>query len=245
MSMTFGLDRCYSFINTQLQAPRPARAGGPASIKCITVSRQSGCGAHVFAEELAARLQSHLPQSPVPWTIFDSGLMEAVLRDHHLPSRLAAFMPEDKVSQLDDIVLQLLSLHPPTETLVMQTSETILRLAELGNVIIVGRGANIITAGLPRVLHVRLVGSVAQRVTHMKTFDKLNEKDALARIAREDTGRSRYLKRYFGKDIDDPLLYHLIINTDCTTLREAAEIVGGLALHRGAPGVAAPVKAAA
>lgn len=245
MNTPFGLDQCYSFINCHLQAPRPGRAGGADWIRCITISRQSGCGAHVFAEELAAWLQSHLPGSPAPWTIFDGGLVEAVLHDHHLPSRLAAFMPEDRVSQLDDIIHQLLSQHPPTELLVRQTSETILRLAELGNVIIVGRGANIITARLPRILHVRLVGSVEQRVAHMKAFDKLNEKDALARIAREDTGRRRYLKRYLGKDIDDPLHYHLIINTDRTTLGEAAVIVGDLALHRSRPEPAAHVKAAA
>jgi cytidylate kinase len=240
MNTSFGLDRCFSFINCQLQAPKPHRAGDAGVVKCITVSRQSGCGAHVFAEELAAWLQSHLPQGTVPWTIFDRTLVEAVLQDHHLPSRLAAFMPEDRVLQLDDIIHDLFSLHPPSETLVRQTSETILRLAELGNVIILGRGANIITARLPWALHVRLIGSVQRCVAHMQTFDKLNEKDALARIEREDGGRRRYLKRYFGKDIDDPLQYHLVINTDWVTLRQAAAMVGDLALNRSAAGSATP-----
>jgi cytidylate kinase len=242
MNTTVGLDRCLSFINCQLQAPKRARVGDSAFVKCITVSRQSGCGAHVFAEELAAWLQSHVPHSTAPWTIFDGTLVEAVLQDHHLPSRLAAFMPEDRVLQLDDIIQDLLSLHPPTETLVRQTADTILRLAELGNVIIVGRGANIITARLPRVLHVRLVGSTPERIARLQAFDKLNKKDALARIEREDGGRHRYLKRYFGKDIDDPLHYHLIINTDWVTLRHAAAIVGDLALNRSDPEVTRPAK---
>ncbi len=238
MNTSLGLDRCFSFINCQLQAPKPSRVGDAGFVKCVTVSRQSGCGALVFAEALAAWLQSHLPHSAVPWTIFDRTLMEAVLQDHHLPSRLAAFMPEDRVSQMHDIIEDLFSLHPPTETLVRQTSETILRLAELGNVIILGRGANIITARVPWALHVRLVGSVERCVAHMQVFDKLNEKDALARIEREDGGRRRYLKRYFGKDIDDPLQYHLVINTDWVTLPHAAAIVGDLALKHNAPGSA-------
>jgi cytidylate kinase len=239
MNKTLGLDRCFSFINCQLQAPKPHRAGEASPVKCVTVSRQSGCGAHVFAEELAALLQSRLPHGAAPWTIFDRTLVEAVLQDHHLPSRLAAFMPEDKVSQLHDIIEDLFSLHPPTETLVRQTSETILRLAELGNVIILGRGANIITAQLPQVLHVRLIGSVEQRVNHLQFFDKLSRKDALARIEREDGGRRRYLKRYFGRDIDDPLDYHLVINTDWVALRRAAAIAGDLASNRRAPESAA------
>jgi hypothetical protein len=245
MNTNFGFDRCFSFINCQLQTPKARRAGDAGFVKCVTVSRQSGCGAHVFAEELAGWLQSHLPHCPAPWTIFDRTLVEAVLRDHHLPSRLAAFMPEDRVSQLDDIIQDWFSLHPPTETLVRQTSETIFRLAELGNVIILGRGANIITARLPQVLHVRLVGSMELRVNHLQVFDKLNRKEALARIEREDGGRGRYLKRYFGKDINDPLQYHLVINTDWVTLRQAAAMVGDLALNRRAPESTLSAKVAA
>ena len=245
MNASLGFDRCFSFINCQLQAPKAQRLGDGGAIRCVTVSRQSGCGAHVFAEELAAWLQSHLVHNPARWTIFDRTLMEAVLQDHHLPARLAAFMPEDKVSQLHDIIQDLFSVHPPAETLVRQTSETILRLAELGNVIILGRGANVITARLPQALHVRMVGSVELRANHLQVFDKLSKKEALARIEREDGGRRRYLKRYFGKDIDDPLLYHLVINTDWVTLRQAAAMVGDLAINRPASGSRLPATAAA
>jgi cytidylate kinase len=83
------------------------------------------------------------------------------------------------------------------------------------------------------------------RLNHLQVFDKLNRKEALARIEREDGGRGRYLKRYFGKDINDPLQYHLVINTDWVTLRQAAAMVCELALNRHAPGSAMPAKAAA
>jgi len=90
-----------------------------------------------------------------------------------------------------------------------------------------------------------LIGSVEQRAAHMRIFDKLNRRDALARIEREDGGRRRYLKRYFGKDIDDPLHYHLVINTDWLALKEAAAMVGNLALNRGAPQTATAATASA
>jgi cytidylate kinase len=245
MNTTPGVDQCLAFINCQLQSPRKAHHGDAAMVRCVTVSRQSGCGAHAFAEELAAWLRARFPQDTTPWTIFDRSLVEAVLRDHHLPSRLAAFMPEDRISHMDEIIQDLFSLHPPTETLVRQTSETILRLAELGHVIILGRGSNLITERLPRALHVRLVGSVEQRVAHMGVFDKLSRRDALARIEREDGGRQRYLKWYFGTDIDDPLHYHLVINTDWLALKEAAAIVGNMALTHRLPEAATPAKAPA
>ena len=238
MNSAFGIDRCFSFINCQLQAPKSFHVADVLAVKCITVSRQCGCGAHGFAVELGQWLRGHLPPGATPWTIFDRTLVQAVLDDHQLPTRLAEFMPEDRVSQLDDIIHDLFKLHPPVDTLVRQTSETILHLAELGNVIIVGRGANIITAHSPHALHVRLVGSVEQRAAHLQVFDKLSKKEALARIDQEDGGRRRYLKWHFDKNIDDPMNYHLVINTDWVTLRQAAAAVGGLALNRRGPGSA-------
>ena len=42
---------------------------------------------------------------------------------------------------------------------------------------------------------------------------------ALDFIHREDKGRKRFLKEHFEEDIDNPLLYHLVINTDRIPLR--------------------------
>lgn len=149
MNATVGVNR---FINSQLLAPKYFAPDDSGLTKCITISRQAGCGADVFAEELAVRLQVLRPNDETPWTVFDHSLVEAVLQDHHLPSRLAAFMPEDRTTQMVEIIHDLFSLHPAPEIMVRQTAETILRLAELGHVIIVGRGGNIITARLPQML---------------------------------------------------------------------------------------------
>jgi cytidylate kinase len=65
-------------------------------------------------------------------------------------------------------------------------------------------------------------------------FESLERKEAAARIREEDLGRERYLKKHFDKDINDPLLYHLMINTDAVLPEAAAQIIGELAL-RGVP----------
>ena len=231
MKTTSDLDRWLSFLSSQFRTPAPAGGDESSSIRCVTISRQSGCGARFFAEELAACLQLRLPPGARPWTVFDRTLVEAVLRDHHLPDRLASFMPEDRVGHLNDIIEDLFSLHPPTETLVRRTSETILHLAELGNAIIVGRGANIITERLPGMLHVRLVASVEHRLALMRQFDHLDRAEALKRIRREDGGRRRYIKEYFGKDVDDPLLYHFVINTGWVPVEAAARTMAAFALN--------------
>jgi cytidylate kinase len=236
MNTPVGVERCFSFINCQLQPPTTAKPGREPrhAARAVTISRQSGCGARIIAEMLGRYLQSHSAPGAPPWTIFDRNLVETVLADHQLPVRLARFMPEDRVREVDDILDELFGLHPPTWTLVQQTSETVRRLIELGHVIILGRGANIIAARTPHVVHVRLVSSLECRIERRMDFESLERKEAAARIREEDLGRERYLKKHFDKDINDPLLYHLMINTDAVLPEAAAQIIGELAL-RGVP----------
>jgi cytidylate kinase len=243
-----GLERCLSFINCQLQpADRPWTLGrGGTAHHAVTISRQSGSGGHAVAERLVAYLQARAPEGACPWTFFDRDLVEKVIADHNLPKRLAQFMPEDRISEIADTMDELFGLHPPSWTLVRQTSDTILHLAEMGNVIIIGRGANVITAKSEGVFHVRLVGSLERRVKHMQELTDLGPKAARDFLQQEDRGRRRYLKKYFDKDIDDPLLYHLIINTDLISYEEAARMIGDEVLRpREAPGKPSTSKAAA
>jgi cytidylate kinase len=158
--------------------------------------------------------------------------VEKVLEDHHLPKRLAQFMPEDHVSDISDAMDELFGLHPSSWTLVEQTAETILRLAELGNVILIGRGANVVTAKLDYVFHVRLVASVDKRAEYLQDLQKISRKTALEMIRREDRGRARYLSKHYGADINDPLSYHLVINTERVGYEHAARISGNAMLGR-------------
>ena len=234
MNIPAGIEHCLSFINCQVQPPERAVSFGepPPPKHAITISRESGGGAHAFAERLVEFLQPHNPPNAPPWTIFDRNLMEEVLHDHQLPERLAQYMPEDRVLELDDIMDELFGLHPSSWTLVEQTAETILRLAEVGNVIILGRGANIITAKLPHVIHLRMIGSLKRRIENMQRFEALRLKDATERIQREDLGRQRYVKKHFNKDINDPLLYHAVINTDLVSVPEAVQMIGNMVLNQ-------------
>jgi cytidylate kinase len=138
---------------------------------------------------------------------------------------------ESSTPLIEDILAELSGLHPSQETLVRSTSETILHLATLGHVILVGRGASIITRRLPDGMHVRLVGSFEKRVAHMKEYLNLPQEQAREYVMKEDHGRQAYIKRYFQKDISDVSLYDLIINTDTVSLQDAVVIFGDMVLR--------------
>ena len=228
MNAGHGLERCLAFINCQLTPGAAARLSSRngMAMRAVTISRQSGAGGHVMAERLAEYLQAHSPKNSCSWTLFDRNLVQKVLEDHHLPARLAEFMREDRISEITDTMDELFGLHPPSRTLVRKTADTILHLAELGHVILIGRGANIITNKLDYVFHVRLVGSLDKRAKYIQELNHLNSKAALEFVHSEDRGRRRYVKKYFGADIENPLLYHLVINTDWVDGQQAARMIG-------------------
>jgi cytidylate kinase len=197
----------------------------------VTISRQTGSGAFVVAEKLAYYLQHHSSGDACPWTVFDRNLMDKVLEDHNLPTRLAKFLPEDRVSQIEDILADVFEVHPPAQTVIEQTIETILKLAGLGNVILIGRGSPVITATLPHVLRIRLTAPLEMRVEHVCQFYRLTGTEAHKFCLNQDRGRERYLKKYFNADINDPLLYHLIINTGLVGYDDAAKLIGDAVLN--------------
>ena len=190
----------------------------------------------MIAEKLAAYLRARSPAGGACWTVFDRNLVETVLQDHSLPERLARFMPERWVSEIEGTLDELFGLHPPSWILVRQTAETILRLAKLGHVILIGRGATVITAKMAQVFHVRLVAPLAKRIERIQQTHGLSARAALKFIRQADKGRALYLRKYYGRDLIDPLLYHLVINTDSMGIDEAAALIADCALgHRGKP----------
>jgi len=227
-----GLEHCSSFISSQVQFADGVESSVQKNVRrAVTISRQAGCGAVVVAEKLAHDLQGHSTGDACPWTVFDRNLIDKVLEDHGLPACLAKFLPEDRVSELEDLMADVFGVRPPSTTLLQQTAETVLRLAGAGNVILIGRGANMVTAKLPHVLHVRLVAPLERRIEHCVEAYNLTRAEARKFCRREDNARQRYLKKFFNADIEDPLLYHMIINTGLVSYDNAARIIGDALLN--------------
>ena len=192
---------------------------------CITISRQAGSGAKPVCEKLVNIMDEYSEPEGVKWAYFDRNLIEKVLEDHNLPKQISEFMEEGKYKHLSSVVNELLGLKPAEWTIIHKTTDTILQLARMGSVVIVGRGANIITSKLNNAFHVRLVASIEKRIKYMQSLMKFTEKEALNYIKKEDENRKKYLKSYFDVDADDPLLYHMVVNTDLLTHKGAAYLI--------------------
>jgi cytidylate kinase len=231
MWKNINLEKCLSHIHA---LAIPGDKNRPSAHPSITISRMCGAGGRTVASQLVEYLQPHTPYG-YHWTIFDRNLIEKVLEDHHLSRRLAEFLPEKNQSLVAEIIEKMRGRHPPASAIVEQTVETIWKLAAGGHVILVGRAANLITEKLDNVFHVRLVGSLEKRIARVGEVFEMGPNDARAYVLAQDAAKQKYLKEYFGRDIDDPMIYHLIINTDLISYENAARMISDAVLGRFPP----------
>lgn len=234
MSDTRLFEKCRAYVTSAADRALSARPSGP--LPAITLSRQVGARGTTIAKLLVQHLEQDDPIKEPPWTLFDKNLIRRVLDDHQLPRHLERFMTEAHVNELQSTINEIVGLHPSMWELHEKMGDTVVRLLSRGHVIIVGRGACVIGAGLRSVLNVRLVGSTKQRLLHLVRIFNLSEKEAMDRLQEDDRSRRAYFKSHFGRDIEDPELYHLIINTDLLREEEIVKLIARAALrHTQAP----------
>lgn len=209
------------------------KKGADHAFPFVTISREACAGGTTVAHKLAEYLSGGDGASPEQvWKFFDRELVQAVIEKHDLPKETARFLTENKISEIRDIVESMLELHPPAFALVRKTSETILHLAKIGHAVLVGRGANLVTRKLKGGLHVRLIGSLEKRVQHAEEFYKVKHAEAVERVKAADEARKHYIRQNFDKNIEDPHLYDLVLNTDHISYADAARLIADQVLRQ-------------
>ncbi len=94
-----------------------------------------------------------------------------------------------------------------------------------GNVVIVGRGGQVVLRDKPGVLHVRIEAPFDMRVQRMVERSKVSVKEAQQQIQTRDKASAEYLERFYGVNWADSSLYHLVINTGKWSTEAAAQCI--------------------
>jgi cytidylate kinase len=190
----------------------------------VTISREAGSGRSSLARLLARKLNAEAPDD-VMWHIFEDNLTPTMLKAHHLPTHLARFLPEDRISEVQASIGEFVGLHPSLWDLVQKTNETMRDLAQRGHVILVGRGSNFATAGIAHGVHVRLAATKDHRANYLVQRYGISHEEALACNARCDLARHRYVKSYFDANDRDLAAYDMVLNSARVSLPDAAKII--------------------
>ena len=93
------------------------------------------------------------------------------------------------------------------------------------NVVIVGRGGQAVLRNEPGVLHVRIEAPLETRIHRVQLREGLTYELARDVVAERDRAAADYLKRFYGVDWSDPLLYHLILNTGRWGIESASRLI--------------------
>lgn len=167
-----------------------------AAVRVITISRQLGSGGDEIAAELAARLS---------WRCLSRQIIEQAAR--------SSGSGEAALAELDELGFLGLRPSPAVRRAYIEAVEAIIhREAKAGDVIIVGRGGQVVLQHLPQVFHVKIIAPPEYRVNRLMKNEGISEDAAVNRIVASDRTRSEYLRQEFGVDWLDPMLYDLVIN---------------------------------
>jgi len=221
------LDHGVSILKARLGSPMPSSppAVAAANHPFITLSREVCAGATTLSHSLLPRLNAEFGGQGEEWVLLDKDLISYALARHELPEQLARYLPEDKISEIDALIGEILGLHPSLWELEHQVAQTIVQLAHVGRIVFVGRASHLLTQSLPGGFHVRLVAGKETRIRRLMDLQHVGAGEARSIIERTDLGRRRFVKSHFGRDIDDPHTYDIVINTDQIRPETAAALV--------------------
>ncbi len=195
----------------------------------ITISRQFGAGGSEVAQRVADALG---------WRVVDNELVEQVAARAGMTPTEVAEREERAPSFIERLTRTLAAqnpeLFPPQDgtvkdmdeaSLVRVTETVVAELARRGRVVLVGRAAPAVIGQQENALHVKLVAPKAFRARMVVDRFGCTPEDATRRLGEVDAQRTRYHKDYYERDWNDPVNYHMTLNTGLLGLDGAAEAI--------------------
>lgn len=170
----------------------------------VLISREKGAGGIDLAELVGKRLG---------WPVFDRAIVDEISREACVREQLVEVLDERVRSNLEDIIREMLMPRGlGTDSYLYNLRRVVLTLGHQGEVVILGRGAEY---SLPSQfgLRVRLVAPLEARIQHLHERDGISLEAARKEIQKVDQERKEFARRYFDRDVEDPLNYDLVINT--------------------------------
>ena len=189
----------------------------------ITISRETGSGGHTVGKMLAKQLG---------YDFYDKELISLVAKEMHLDEETIA---ENGENMSDKTYLDMASGfipfsrkdRVPIDKIQETQNKLIQSIAEKGNCVIVGRGADYILAGRPDAFHVFIHANMEHRIARVQRHDGISGEES--RIRRElevkDHSRGMLYKFFTGREWGKVSNYNLSVDTGVFTKTQAMELI--------------------
>ena len=195
----------------------------------ITISKQHGAGGKAIALALARQLG---------YEVVDKSLIIKVAQQARVGTDRVESFDQEHYSSIDKYLSGIFLANPAlygpgsfdfplagaagfaadqeffnAQKYLTLTQALIKELYRKGNVVLVGRGGQVLLADQPGCLHLRLCAPLEYRIRRVMEKAGVSEKEAGEKIHSRDKSRASYIKDHYQRDWNDPGLYHLTINT--------------------------------
>lgn len=171
----------------------------------ITISREYGSGGRLIGKALAEQLN-------IPF--YDRGLVKMISEKSGISEKFiseAELYREEAIKYAGyDVTLQM----PLTHVVFHAESEAILKIADEGDCVIVGRCADYVLRNRNDVLNVFIYASLQNRIERITKLYNDEVKNVKSFIAKYDKDRAAYYDYYTDKKWGDLRSCHLGINSD-------------------------------
>jgi cytidylate kinase len=176
----------------------PNQREGGLKMSIITISRQLGSLGTEIAQGVAEKLT---------YEYIDKKKVTEALSPYGLLAPDVEKFDERKPSFWDSFQIQKKKFLHSLEAVIYD-------FARKGNVVIVGRGGQVLLKDLPGVLHVRIIAPFEIRLNRIMAVEGGDEKKASRILNQSDRDSAGFLRSFFDVDWEDRSLYDLMVNTE-------------------------------
>jgi cytidylate kinase len=187
----------------------------------ITISREFGCEAYPMAERLREVIERKTCEA---WTLMDKALLDEVEKNHSLSADILRSLGERNL-WIDDFLATMSNRWQSDREYYRHLSRYIVSLATQGNVIIVGRGASIITQQMKNCRHFRIYGSMEFKTQSIARRAHLSQQDAELLVEKKQKLRDKFIRDFLDEDAHDLRFYHLAFNNDKNSTDRIAQLI--------------------
>ena len=177
----------------------------------ITLSRQKGSNGYYIAIKIAELLGYR--------SVGKDELLELAKEFGILPKRFEAIDEKNPgfiITNYQDEYIRAMN-------------KIIRQVAEQDNVIIRGRGSEVITQDFKNALHIRVVAPIDLRIERIRNTYKIPYNEAANMVKTSDENRSQYINVFYSVNRKKPFPYDLVINTKYIDVESAAEYIADIA----------------
>ena len=205
--------------------------------RLVTIEREYGCGAAAIAAQLAEHLG---------WKLWDQLLTEEIARlakvdhsavrrcDERMDSRLHRLARSFWRGSYERNSAALGSQMFDADCMMEMMQETMNKIGQEGNAVIVGRGAPYLLRENPDAFHVFLYAPRSEKIRRTMA-EGHSEEEAAEQVDSVDRERIAYVKHYFNADWPTRSLYHLMLNTAVGNEPVVQTILDTMHLVEGSP----------